>query len=161
MIKLCVSGGFDPIHVGHIDYIREAHTKVQTLHPGEDIDVTVLLNSDEWLTRKKGKPFMTEGDRAKIVSALTWVDQVVIVWDKDDTVIEGLRQLRPDYFCKGGDRTAENTPELAFCTEKGIKVIFGCGEKIRSSSELLAGLNESEDWIEKIVAGQWDDDHQA
>jgi D-beta-D-heptose 7-phosphate kinase/D-beta-D-heptose 1-phosphate adenosyltransferase len=137
MIRVCVSGGFDPLHVGHIDYIREARVKAQQLHPEEDIDLTVLLNSDAWLTRKKGRPFMKEEDRAKILASLIWVDQVVIVWDRDGTVVEGLRQLKPDYFAKGGDRTEENTPEKEFCEKSGIGIIWGCGNKIRSSQELL------------------------
>lgn len=142
MIKVCVSGGFDPLHKGHIEYIRQAYIKTQELHLGEDIDLTVILNTDEWLTRKKGKPFQNQNERAVILSALKWVDRVVFAWDKDDTVVETLRQIMPldkapFYFAKGGDRDKNSTPEVKFCEAVGIKLIFGCGEKIQSSSELL------------------------
>jgi D-beta-D-heptose 7-phosphate kinase/D-beta-D-heptose 1-phosphate adenosyltransferase len=134
--RLCVSGGFDPLHKGHIEYIREASHRAAKLGDGI-IDLTVILNTDEWLTKKKGKPFMNQDERAVILSSLKWVNRVVFAWDKDGTVVESLRQIMPDYFAKGGDRTEDTTPEVKFCKENGIGLIFGCGEKIQSSSELL------------------------
>lgn len=143
-IIICVSGGFDPPHGGHIDLFREARKaayadRLEKNEKGMCIyRLVVLLNSDEWLTKKKGKPFMEFEERAKIVSAFSWVDRVTSVWDKDGTVCEGLRQLWPHYFANGGDRGEENTPELQLCKELGIIPLFNVGgAKTQSSSTLL------------------------
>ena len=159
---ICVSGGFDPVHGGHIDMLRDAKKEVSkviawqfsddncspfdadTIEKYNYLKLIVLLNSDEWLERKKGRAFMSFDERAKVLSGLRWVDIVTNVWDKDGTVCEGLRQIKPDFFINGGDRKAENTPELAVCRELGITPIFGVGgKKTQSSSDLLRGWNES------------------
>ena len=132
MATVAISGGFDPIHVGHIRLIHDAATK------GE---VVIILNSDDWLKRKKGYAFMDWLSRAYILRAITGVHDVVPVNDSDGTVLEALSSLRPDYFANGGDRTAENTPELKLCCDLGIKTIFNVGgEKVASSSELVNAL---------------------
>lgn len=126
---VAISGGFDPIHGGHIDLIEDA-----SIHG----DVVVILNSDAWLKRKKGYAFMSWDHRARILNALECVHNVISVNDDDGTVCEALRHLRPDYFANGGDRTCENTPELKLCADVGIKPLFGIGgDKTSSSSDLV------------------------
>lgn len=135
-----VSGGFDPIHAGHVAMINEAHRA----HG----DVVIILNSDKWLTRKKGRPFMHWDERAAILLGLKGVLDVIAVDDGDGTVCNGILQVREDYsdrsivFCNGGDRKAGNTPETALCEAVGIQVAWDVGGgKQGSSSGLLAAWN--------------------
>ena len=129
-----VSGGFDPLHVGHIELFNKA----------KDIGgLIVILNNDDFLARKKGKAFMPFEERKIILENLQMVDLVIPSIDKDDTVcasLEGLASLREGvdaelYFCNGGDRTSgENTPEHRLCEKLEIHTVYGLGEKIQSSS---------------------------
>lgn len=129
MKTVCISGGFDPAHIGHIDHIEDA------ANYGE---VIVILNSDEWLKRKKGYAFMPFEERARILKALRCVKDVVAVDDADGTVCEALRRIKPDFYAKGGDRTADNTPEAALCKELGIGLIWNVGGgKTQASSALV------------------------
>lgn len=129
MPVVAVSGGFDPIHVGHVRYIQEA------AHHGE---VHIYLNTDSWLQRKKGYVFMPFKDRAEILWSIKGVTLVVPADDDDDTVCASLQRWKPDFFAKGGDRKEDNTPELSLCNELGITVLFNMGgEKIESSSEIV------------------------
>jgi cytidyltransferase-like protein len=126
---VAVSGGFDCLHKGHVRMILEA---------SQYGEVIVIANSDEWLTRKKGKPFMCWEERAEILSAIRGVTKVVKAKDDDGTVCETLRELKPTYFANGGDRTDINTPESFVCAELGITMLWGIGGgKIQSSSWLL------------------------
>ena len=126
---IAISGGFDPIHSGHIDMINEASKYGK---------VVVVLNSDAWLIRKKGKYFMNWQERAKILLNIKNVNDVIAVNDKDNSVCDALLKLKPDYFANGGDRKENNTPELTLCLELGIKPLFNIGgDKTQSSSELL------------------------
>lgn len=132
MATVAISGGFDPIHVGHIRLIHDA-----ALHG----DVVVILNSDEWLERKKGYKFMDWTARAYILRAITGVHDVIPVDDSDGTVCEALRDLRPDVFANGGDRGPGNTPELKLCRELGIKTVWNIGgQKVASSSEIVNAI---------------------
>ena len=126
---IMVSGGFDPVHVGHIRMIREA---------SEYGDVIVVANSDDWLHRQKGFVFMDFRQRAEILSAIKGVLIVDSVNDADDTVCEAIRRRRPTYFANGGNRREENTPETLLCNELEVELLWGIGgnEKISSSSEL-------------------------
>lgn len=134
MMAIVVSGGFDPIHPGHIAMILEA---------ARTAPVIVVLNSDAWLMRKKGYIFQTWRDRAAILAAIRGVIRVEPVDDSDGTVCEALRRIQPAYFANGGDRTTTNTPELALCGELGIVPLFGIGGgKIASSSEIVARAME-------------------
>ena len=128
---VAVSGGFDPIHVGHVRMIQEA-AKL-----GEH--VVVIVNSDEWLKRKKGYAFMTFDERAEILSALEGVDSVVKADDADNTVCETLIKLKPDIFANGGDRKSGNIPEYKLCDDLNIEMVFGVGgsDKPQSSSWLI------------------------
>jgi D-beta-D-heptose 7-phosphate kinase/D-beta-D-heptose 1-phosphate adenosyltransferase len=130
MLSIALSGGFDPIHIGHIRMIQEAAERWDK--------VIVILNSDAWLTRKKGFVFMPWEQRREIIQAIKGVDFVTGVDDEDGTVCSALRILRPDYFGNGGDRTYQNTPELILCRELDIEPIWNLGGgKIQSSSELV------------------------
>ena len=131
-----VSGGFDPIHSGHIALLNSAAQLSDTK------TVVVLLNSDEWLTRKKGKPFMPFYERKTILENLKMVSNVVEFDDSDNSASNGLRKLKEIYpeheivFCNGGDRTKENIPEMSV---EGVKFLFGIGgeNKANSSSWIL------------------------
>jgi len=126
---IAVSGGFDPIHKGHVQMIREA---------AEYGNVIVFLNSDEWLVRKKGFNFMSFEERAYIVGSIKGVAIVSNVDDSEGTVCSALRRFKPDYFANGGDRVAKNTPEMDTCEEIGITMLWNVGGgKIQSSSDLV------------------------
>ena len=138
-----VSGGFDPIHEGHIAMIQDC------INRGAD-GVVILLNSDEWLTRKKGKPFMKFVSRFAVCQAIRGVVIVTPCDDRDGSVCQGIRNVRASLpldvqlvFANGGDRTKENIPELAVCNELGISVEFGVGgsDKKNSSSQILSQWN--------------------
>lgn len=129
-----VSGGFDPLHSGHIAYFNAARELGDKLIVG--------LNSDAWLERKKGRSFMPWEERATIVAALHSVDRVISFNDDDGTAIDAIRKVKdiyPNYeiiFANGGDRTAENIPEMVF---DGVEFEFSVGgdDKVNSSSWIL------------------------
>lgn len=123
-----VSGGFDPYHDGHAEYIHKA----SAFGP-----VVVALNSDSWLVNKKGAAFMPWEARKRVLLSVRGVESVYPVKDEDGTVCEAIRTLRPRIFAKGGDRGIDNTPEVSLCEQLGVKLMFGLGDKIRSSSELV------------------------
>ena len=136
---IIVSGGFDPVHKGHIRMFREAANL--------GAQVIVGLNSDEWLTRKKGKPFMKWDERAEILESCKFVTQVLSMDDSDDTASDIIRQVanlykNQDmniYFANGGDRKKGNVPELDICKELKVTMLWGIGGgKIQSSSWLTA-----------------------
>ncbi len=134
---IMVSGGFDPIHVGHIRMIREA---------SEYGDVIVVANSDDWLFRKKGYVFMAFKERKEVLMAVKGVVDVVSVHDDDGTVCAALIDHNPDYFANGGDRKSKNTPEKIVCEQLGIELLWNIGGgKIQSSSELVGKSNEKKD----------------
>jgi D-beta-D-heptose 7-phosphate kinase/D-beta-D-heptose 1-phosphate adenosyltransferase len=124
-----VSGGFDPVHVGHIRMIREA---------AKYGDVIVIANSDQWLYRKKGFNFMEFKSRAEILDSIKGVLLVDSVNDSDGTVCDAIRRHKPTYFANGGDRGKDNTPEVLLCKELGVDLLWGIGgvEKVESSSNL-------------------------
>ena len=132
-----VSGGFDPVHVGHIRMIREA---------SKYGDVIVIANSDEWLYRKKGFNFMDFKKRAEILDSIKGVLLVDSVDDSDGTVCEAIRRHRPTFFANGGDRGRSNTPEQTVCEELGVELLWGIGgeEKVDSSSDLVKKTREFE-----------------
>ena len=131
-----VSGGFDPIHSGHIKLIREASQYGK---------VVVLLNSDKWLQNKKGKEFLPFYEREIIMKELKNVIDVLGFDDSDKTCIDGLRIARKKYikenimFANGGDRNDKTTPESVFCEENNIELLWGVGgnDKSNSSSWIL------------------------
>jgi len=125
-----VSGGFDPVHVGHIRLILDA---------AKFGDVIVVANSDQWLYRKKGFVFMTFDQRKEILDSIKGVVLVDSVNDTDGTVCEAIRRIEPDFFANGGDRKKTNTPEVDVCNELGIELLWGVGgsSKSESSSDLV------------------------
>ena len=133
-IIVAVSGGFDPIHIGHLRLFKEAKKL------GDEL--VVILNNDNWLLKKKGYIFMPESERKEIIEAIRWVDRVILTSHSSDpedmSVSEELRKLKPDIFANGGDRTSDNIPEIKVCKEINCRMVFNVGgEKIQSSSSLL------------------------
>lgn len=128
MKKIAISGYFDPIHIGHLEYIKMARELGDYL--------IVIVNNDKQAALKKGRSFMCEDDRLMIVSQIKGVDEAVISIDDDKTVCKTIDLLKPDIFANGGDRSNEEIPEYKICKENGIQVIDGLGNKIRSSSDL-------------------------
>jgi len=132
---IAASGGFDPLHVGHVEYLTNAKALGDRL--------VVILNSDDWLLRKKGYIFMPFSERKKILESLRVVDEVVASIDTDMSVSQTLRVVRPTIFAKGGDRFATEIPETNVCKELGITVIDGLGAKIQASSALVEKMRKS------------------
>ena len=133
-----VSGGFDPVHVGHIRMIREAAKFGQ---------VIVIANSDQWLYRKKGFNFMDFSARYEILDSIKGVILVDSVDDDDGTVCDAIRRHKPTYFANGGDRGKNNTPEATLCKELGVELLWGIGgdEKAASSSDLVERTRDFEE----------------
>ena len=133
MKKIAISGYFDPIHVGHIEYINNAKKLGDWL--------VVIVNNNNQCALKKGKYFMDEKDRVLIVKNIKAVDEVFLSIDQDKTVCKSLKKVNPDVFADGGDRKNYEIPESKVCKENNIQIIDGLGDKIRSSSD-LTGLKE-------------------
>ena len=135
-----MSGGFDPIHIGHVRLFKEARALGDKL--------VVILNNDNWLKNKKGYVFMPEEERKEVIEALKSVDEVVITnhpENPDDmSVCDTLRLVKPDIFANGGDRKQDNVPEVAVCEEIGAETVFnvGFGGKVQSSSELVGAYEK-------------------
>lgn len=130
-IVVAVSGYFNPLHVGHLEMIQKAKKLGDKL--------VAIVNNDHQVGLKGSVPFMSEGDRLKIVAALRDVDQVFLSIDYDKTVCKSLAKLRPNIFANGGDRHSLNdVPEYPVCQKLKIKMVDGLGKKIRASSEMIA-----------------------
>tara|TARA_Y100001970_G_scaffold280299_1_gene389059 strand:- start:1770 stop:2201 length:432 start_codon:yes stop_codon:yes gene_type:complete len=137
-----VSGGFDPIHSGHIKLIKEA---------SKYGDVVVLLNSDRWLREKKGKEFLSYNERKIIMGSLKNVIDVISFDDSDKTCINGIQKAILKYpnkiikFANGGDRNNKSTPETIFCEKNNVEAIWGIGgnNKSNSSSWILKKWKEN------------------
>lgn len=132
---VAVSGGFDPLHVGHVRMFAAAKKL------GDEL--VVILNNDNWLMKKKGYVFMREKERKEVIGALQMVDRVVITKHpknpKDISVVAELKRVKPNIFANGGDRTYDNIPEVPACKKLRCKMVFGVGKggKVQSSSWLL------------------------
>jgi len=135
-----VTGGFDPLHSGHLAYLKAASKLGDKLIVG--------INSDEWLIRKKGKNFLPEQERHEILSSIRFVDGCILFNDNDDTAIEALKNVKMLFpfaqiiFANGGDRTRENIPEMVF---EDVEFVFGVGgeDKKNSSSWILKRYEQS------------------
>jgi cytidyltransferase-like protein len=132
-VKIAVSGYFDPIHVGHLEYLKMAKALGDFL--------VVIVNNNQQCVLKKGKFFMDEKDRLEIVKAIKYVDEVFLSVDDDRTVCKSLELIRPNIFANGGDRSTDEVPETSVCKKYKIEMVDGLGEKIRSSSS-LTGIKE-------------------
>lgn len=141
-----VTGGFDPLHSGHIEYFKAARQLGDMLIVG--------LNSDEWLTRKKGQPFMPFTERLSIVRNLVMVDWVIEFNDSDNSAIQAIQKVKERYpedqiiFANGGDRTEDNIPEMVF---DDVEFVFGIGgeNKMNSSSWILR------EWKQPKTLREW------
>jgi cytidyltransferase-like protein len=141
-----VTGGFDPLHSGHLAYFKSAKKLGDKLIVG--------LNSDKWLTRKKGRPFMPMSERFALVGSIEVVDEVVVYNDDDNSSCDAIRLVKAQYpdaeiiFANGGDRTKENIPEMVF---DDVKFVFGVGgsNKANSSSWIL------EEWKKPRTDRTW------
>ena len=141
-----ITGGFDPLHSGHIKYFEAAKQLGDILIVG--------LNSDEWLTRKKGKPFMPFNERRTIVQSIACVDNVINFNDADGSARDAIVKVKAEYpndtiiFANGGDRTQDNIPEMIF---DDVEFVFGIGgeNKANSSSWIL------QDWKAPKTERPW------
>lgn len=124
-----VTGGFDPLHSGHIEYFRAAKGLGDVLVVG--------VNSDSWLQRKKGREFMPSYERVQIIENLRMVDHCILFNDTEDHAIEAIRNVKTMYpnsqiiFANGGDRTSDNIPEM---TELDVEFVFGVGGETKKNS---------------------------
>lgn len=143
---VAVSGGFDPVHIGHVRMFQEAKKL------GDEL--IVILNNDNWLALKKGYSFMPEHERKEVIEAFEHVDRVVITGHdleaqgaKEMGVSKELELIKPDIFANGGDRNEKNAADpnsslfwdIKTCERFGIKMVFnvGVGGKVQSSSWLI------------------------
>ncbi len=141
---VAVSGGFDPVHIGHVRMFNEARALGDRL--------IVIINNDNWLRQKKGFVFMPETERKEIIEAFRAVDEVVLSGHgphpTDMSVADDLRAIKPDVFANGGDRKADEVDlppkEYVVCEELGIEMVFnvGRGGKVQSSSDLVKAAKE-------------------
>ncbi len=141
MKVVAISGGFDPLHIGHIQLIKEAKALGDFL--------VVILNNDSWLMKKKGFVFMNQTERAAVLEAIRYVDKVVITNHgpnpSDMSVCSELEAIKPNIFANGGDRKPDGDPipEVELCHKLGIEVVYNVGGgKIQSSSELVKKFME-------------------
>lgn len=147
-----VTGGFDPLHSGHIKYFQDAAKLGDKLYVG--------LNSDKWLANKKGKPFLALSERSVVVKALEMVTDVITFDDNDGTACDAIKQLLDKYpndsiiFANGGDRNLSNIPEMTL-TDSRLHFEFGIGgtDKLNSSSWILNNWKSS-DTVERSW-GYW------
>lgn len=136
-VVVAVSGGFDPIHIGHVRMFNEAKALGDKL--------VVILNNDNWLVLKKGAAFMPEQERKEVIEAFAPVDEVMLtehsVGTTDISICNELRKVRPDIFANGGDRKPDGVPvpEVSVCAEIGCRMVYniGKGGKVQSSSWLV------------------------
>jgi cytidyltransferase-like protein len=137
-----VSGGFDPIHSGHLQYFTDAKKLGDKL--------VVAINSDSWLSKKKSKPFMPLNERVTVVEKLSMVDEVITFDDTDGSALDAIHKVNSKYpdseiiFANGGDRTKDNIPEMK-TTLSNVTFVFGVGgtDKKNSSSDLLRAFTEN------------------
>lgn len=135
-IIVAVSGYFNPLHVGHLEMIEKASSLGDYL--------VAIVNNDYQVKLKGSFPFMPAKDRLRIVGALRLVDQVFLSIDKDKTVIESLKKIKPNIFANGGDRKNTNdVPEFDVCRALNIKMVDGLGKKTRASSKLIANYQKN------------------
>ena len=140
-----ISGYFNPLHTGHLDYIEGAKEKCDLLY--------VIVNSDHQVGLKGSKKFMDEDSRLRIVRALGCVQKAMISIDNDGTVVRSIAKIHKEYcddpfidgiyFMNGGDRKEGNTPESDFCEQNNVYLIYNVGGgKTQSSSTLLSSVKD-------------------
>lgn len=135
--SILVSGGFDPLHTGHLSMMREAK------EIGDEL--IVVINNDNWLRKKKGFAFIPESVRFEVIQALEPVDNAFVTshqritpGEMDMSICSAIKSIEPDIFANGGDRKEDNIPEYDLCEQMGIGMVFGVGdEKQRSSTRMF------------------------
>ena len=149
MTTVAISGGFDPVHIGHVELMQEAKALGGRL--------VVILNNDNWLKKKKGFAFMPETERKVIIQAIRYVDEVVITShpeNPDDMSVSAeLETIKPNIFANGGDRNEKDAAnpasslykDIKTCERLGIQIVYNVGKsgKIQSSSELVKKVRNS------------------
>ena len=146
MRVVVISGYFNPLHTGHLDYIKGASELGDKL--------VVIVNNDLQVELKGSTPFMKEADRMRIASAIKGVDRVVLSIDTDSSVVQTISSIYNEYavnwdfdtmmFANGGDRTKSNSPEETYCNWRKIKTVYNVGgKKTQSSSKLLEGKQDA------------------
>ena len=143
MKKIVVTSGyFNPLHIGHINLIREAKDLGDFL--------IVIVNNDEQVKVKGSVPFMSEQERIEIIRALRYADDVILSIDQDKSVVKSLELIASRYpteaiiFAKGGDRNMDNIPEREICQKLGIEIVSGVGgSKVQSSSSLIQNIKKN------------------
>lgn len=128
-VIVAASGYFNPLHVGHIEYLNKAKALGDIL--------VVIVNNDNQVKIKGAKQFMTEQDRLTIVRNLACVDHAILSVDQDASVCKTIELIGPNIFAKGGDRNIGNIPEADICNKLGVQIVDQLGAKIRASSDLL------------------------
>jgi len=128
MKTVVASGYFDPLHVGHVEYLELAKKLGDKL--------IVIINNDEQSILKNGSVFMPQEERMAVVKALKPVDEVILSIDKDKTVCKTLELIKPNIFAKGGDRFSNEIPESEVCRKNNIQIVDGLGAKVQASSLL-------------------------
>lgn len=149
-IVVAVSGGFDPVHIGHVRMFNEAKKLGDKL--------VVILNNDHWLELKKGFAFMPHDERKEVIEAFHSVDEVVLTFHTpgvaDMSVCRELERIRPDIFVNGGDRKPDGVPvpEVELCEKLGIAMVYnvGRGGKVQSSSWLIQKAREKAEKAKKL-----------
>tara|TARA_Y100000034_G_scaffold135951_1_gene209966 strand:- start:466 stop:855 length:390 start_codon:yes stop_codon:yes gene_type:complete len=124
---VAVSGGFDPLHKGHIEYLKESKKLGDKL--------VVILNKDQFLLKQTGSVFMPYEDRREILKALGFVDDVIPCIDEDQTVCKTLEQLKPNIFAKGISWKDTNIPEKEICDKLGIEIVVNVGREIKQGEQ--------------------------
>ena len=146
MRVVVISGYFNQLHTGHLDYIKGASELGDKL--------VVIVNNDLQVELKGSTPFMKEADRMRIASAIKGVDRVVLSIDTDSSVVQTISSIYNEYavnwdfdtmmFANGGDRTKSNSPEETYCNWRKIKTVYNVGgKKTQSSSKLLEGKQDA------------------
>ena len=150
-----VSGGFDPLHIGHLELLERSAAIADKLF--------VIVNTDQFLANKKGKPFMPLRERMMIVQALKPVNLTIKSIDEDHTVCASLKFVNEMYrnkfdkimFCNGGDRTdGTNTPEHKLCEELGIERVYGLGDKVQIDGQTYHGVYYAMDEYNKDLVSK-------
>lgn len=141
-VWVAVSGGFDPIHIGHVRMLKEAKALGDKL--------VVIINNDNWLRSKKGFAFMPQRERVELIRHFPFVDKVILTDHKKDdpdrSVCRALEKLKPAIFANGGDRkSAKDIPEVAVCKKFGVKMVFNVGQggKVQSSSWMIRDVSRN------------------
>ena len=133
---IAISGAFDPLHAGHIQLFKDA---------AEYGDVVVILNSDDWIIRKKGHFFMSWEWRKALIEELPYVEEVFPVKDMNDTVCSALKKIKPDFFGNGGSRKKSNVPkaEIQTCENLDITMIWKLGDSASQGRCVFPAMQKS------------------